>query len=53
VTPGQLWLLGLLTVGASLVVFTTKNPEDPADPVRIPAAYVMLSCGLACILATC
>tara|TARA_R100000654_G_scaffold22605_2_gene44831 strand:+ start:398 stop:535 length:138 start_codon:yes stop_codon:yes gene_type:complete len=45
--------LGLVTVVASLVVFTTRNPEDPSDPLRLPAAYVMLTCGLACILATC
>lgn len=52
-SPGQLGVLGVSIVGASLVVFTTRNPEDPSDPVRIPAAFLMLCCGLAFILSAC
>lgn len=53
-TPPDFWLaMGLAGLGLAWMMFTTVDPTDPADPVRVPTAIVTGCFALALLLTTC
>ena len=54
-TPApEFWLfIGLCGLGLSWLMFTTADPTDPADPIRVPTAICCGCFALALLLTTC